>query len=139
MATYAEIKAFLQQEDAKVRKRSSYDEHNLQAAEVRYIRGEYPDLSGVFFAVPNGQKRTARQTEWLKEEGLLPGAADMLLLKSTSQYGFLCIENKTEKGRQSSEQRVFQFEVERHGGKYIIIRSIDEFIKAINDYLNGEL
>lgn len=139
MATYAEIKAFLQQEDAKVRRRSSYDEHNLQAAEVRYIRGAYPDLSGVFFAVPNGQKRTARQTEWLKEEGLLPGASDMLLLKSTSQYGFLCIENKTPKGRQSSEQKVFQFEVERHGGKYIIIRSIDEFIKAIDDYLNGEL
>lgn len=136
---YEEIKAFLQQEDAKVRKRSSYDEHNLQAAEVRYIRGAHPDLSGVFFCVPNGQKRTARQTEWLKEEGLLPGVSDMVLLKSTSKHGFLCIENKTKTGRQSSEQKVFQFEVERHGGKYVVIRTMDEFMDTIDKYLNGEL
>ena len=71
MASYAEIKAKLQQEGKKIRKRSSYDEHNLQAAEP--------------------------------------------------------------------EQRVFQHEIERHGGKYIIIRSLDEFIQAIDNYLNGEL
>ena len=44
MASYAEIKAKLQQEGKKIRKRASYDEHNLQAAEVRYIRGVYPAL-----------------------------------------------------------------------------------------------
>lgn len=123
----------------KPRRRSTYDEHHLQASEVRYIRGVRPDLSGVFFCIPNGQKRTSRQTAWLKEEGLLPGASDMILLKSTSQYGFLCIENKTPKGKQSPEQKVFQYEVERHGGKYIIVRTLDEFMKAITDYLNGEL
>lgn len=37
MTSYAEIKARLEQEDKKIRKRASYDEHNLQAAEVRYI------------------------------------------------------------------------------------------------------
>ena len=74
-----------------------------------------------------------------KEEGMKAGVSDMLLLKSTSQFGFLCIENKTPKGRQEPEQKVFQHEVERHGGKYIIVRSIDEFMEAINNYLNGEL
>lgn len=140
MATLRELLA-MQEEGGgrKPRRRSNYDEHNLQASEVRYIRGVHPDLSGVFLCVPNGQKRTSRQTAWLKEEGLLPGASDMLLLKSTSQYGFLCIENKTPKGRQSPEQKVFQKEAERHGGKYIVVRSLDEFIKAITDYLNGEL
>lgn len=139
MASYAEIKAKLQQEGKKIRKRSSYDEHYLQAAEVRYIRGVYPDLEEVFFAVPNGGKRTSRQAEWLKEEGMKAGVSDMILLKRTSQYGFLCIENKTPKGRQEPEQKVFQHEVERHGGKYIIVRSIDEFTNAIDNYLNGEL
>ena len=139
MASYAEIKAKLQQEGKKIRKRSSYDEHNLQAAEVRYIRGVYPDLEGVFFAVPNGGKRTSRQAAWLKEEGMKAGVSDMLLLKRTSQYGFLCIENKTPKGRQEPEQKVFQYEVERHGGKYTIVRSIEDFIQAIDNYLNGEL
>lgn len=139
MASYAEIKAKLLQEDKKIRKRSSYDEHNLQAAEVRYIRGVHPDLEGVFFAVPNGGKRTSQQAAWLKEEGMKAGVSDMILLKSTSQSCFLCIENKTPKGQQEPEQKVFQFEVERHGGKYIIVRSIDEFMKAIDNYLNGEL
>lgn len=139
MATSREIKAKLQQEGKKIRKQASYDEHNLQAAEVRYIRGVYPDLEGVFFAVPNGGKRNSRQAAWLKEEGMKAGVSDMILLKRTSQYGFLYIENKTPKGRQESEQKVFQFDVERHGGKYIIVRSIDEFIKAIDNYLNGEL
>ncbi len=123
----------------KPRKRSSYDEHNLQCAEVRYIRGAHPDLSGVFFCVPNGQKRTAKQTAWLKEEGLLPGVSDMILLHRTSQYAYLCIENKTKTGRQEPEQKAFQQAVEKHGGKYIIIRSIDEFMTAIENYLNGEL
>ena len=68
MTSYAEIKAKLEEEGKKIRKRSSYDEHNLQAAEVRYIRAVYPDLEGVFFAVPNGGKRTSRQAAWLKEE-----------------------------------------------------------------------
>ena len=139
MTSYSEIKAKLEQEDKKIRKRSSYDEHNLQAAEVRYIRGVYPDLEGVFFAVPNGGKRTSRQAAWLKEEGMKAGVADILLLKRTSQFGFLCIENKTPKGRQEPEQKVFQCEVERHGGKYIIVRSIDEFIQAIDNYLNDEI
>lgn len=117
MTSYAEIKAKLEQEDKKIRKRASYDEHNLQAAEVRYIRGVFPDLEGVFFAVPNGGKRTSRQAAWLKEEGMKAGVSDMLLLKRTSQFGFLCIENKTPKGRQEPEQKVFQHEVERPNGQ----------------------
>lgn len=140
MATLAELLAMQEKGiEKKPRKRSSYDEHNLQAAEVRYIRGVHPDLSGVFFAVPNGGKRTAKQTAWLKEEGLLPGVSDMILLRSNSLHGYLCVENKTEKGKQSEEQVLFQDAVERNGGKYVIVRSLDEFMKTIEQYLNGEL
>lgn len=69
MASYAEIKAKLLQEGKKIRKRSSYDEHNLQAAEVRYIRGVHPDLEGVFFAVPNANLQTSRMAERRRYEG----------------------------------------------------------------------
>lgn len=126
-------------QDKKRRKRSANEEHRMQCAEVRYIHTKHPDLRHLFFAVPNGQKRTSMQTQWLKDEGLVPGVSDMILLKSNSQHGYLCIENKTEKGRQSEEQKIFQEEVEKVGGKYIIIRSIDEFMNAIEQYLNGEL
>lgn len=105
MASYAEIKAKLQQEGKKIRKRSSYDEHNLQAAEVRYIRGVYPDLEGVFFAVPNGGKRTSQQAAWLKEEGMKAGVSDMLLLKRTSQYGFSASKIKHRKVGRNPNRR----------------------------------
>lgn len=72
MASYTEIKAKLQQENKKIRKRSSYDEHNLQAAEVRYIRGVYPDLEGVFFAAAKWRQAnltTIRMAQRRRYEG----------------------------------------------------------------------
>lgn len=140
MATLQELLALAEKgELKKPRRKSSNEEHRLQCAEVRYMRGVHGDLSRVFFCVPNGQKRTSRQAAWLHDEGLVNGVADMLLLKPNSLHGYLCIENKTRTGRQSPEQRLFQEEVEKNGGKYIIVRSLEEFTKNIEAYLNGEL
>lgn len=140
MATLKELLAMQDKGiEKKPRKRSSYEEHQLQCSEVRYIRGVHPELARVFFSVPNGTKRTSQQTQWLKDEGLVPGVSDMILLKPNSLHGYLCIENKTQKGRQQPEQVLFQEAVERNGGKYIVIRSLDEFLNAIEKYLNGEL
>ncbi len=123
----------------KPRKKSTNEEHQLQCSEVRYMRAIHPDLNHVFFCVPNGQKRTSRQTAWLHDEGMVNGVSDMILLRPNSRHGYLCIENKTKKGKQSDEQVLFQEAVEKNGGKYIVIRSLDEFMKSIEQYLNGEL
>ena len=140
MATLNELLAMQDKGiEKKPRKRSLNEEHFMQCAEVRYMRAKHPDLSHIFFSVPNGTNRTSQQTQWLKDEGLVPGVSDMILLKPNSLHGYLCIENKTPKGRQSPEQVLFQEAVERNGGKYIVIRSLDEFMKAIEQYLNGEL
>ena len=42
---------------------------------------------------------------------------------------------KTKVGRQSESQRNWQKEVERAGNKYVVCRSIEEFIEVVNDYL----
>ena len=140
MATLEELLALAEKgELKKPRKRSQNEEHQLQCAEVRYMRGVHGELSHVFFCVPNGQKRTSRQASWLHEEGMVNGVSDMILLKPNSRHGYLCIEKKTKKGKQSAEQKVFQQEVEKHGGKYVIVRSLDEFIEKLESYLNGEL
>lgn len=140
MATLNELLAMQDKGiEKKPRKRSQNEEHYMQCAEVRYMRAKHPDLSHIFFSVPNGTKRTSQQTQWLKDEGLVPGVSDMILLKPNSLHGYLCIENKTQKGRQQPEQVLFQEAVERNGGKYIVIRSLDEFLNAIEKYLNGEL
>lgn len=138
MVTINELLA-MQDKGFKPRKRPTNEEHHLQCSEVRYMHDQHPELTHLFLAIPNGQKRTPRQTQWLKDEGMVPGASDIILLKSNSRHGYLCIENKTTKGRQSEEQKIFEQAVKKVGGMYIIVRSLDEFIKTIEDYLNGEI
>ena len=44
---------------------------------------------------------------------------------------------KTEKGRQQTSQKIFQQEVEKVGYKYIVCRSLDDFINEINKYIKS--
>lgn len=52
-----------------------------------------------------------------------PGGADLL---GIFRGRFVAIEVKTPIGRQSPEQRLFQQLVERKGGVYVVLRSIDD-------------
>lgn len=121
------------------------EEHNLQVACVRWFRLQYPDLAPLLFAVPNGGARSKATAGKLKAEGVVPGVADLILLvpqwfttwrgQQGCLYAGLCIEMKTEKGRQSPEQGLWQLKVEQHGYKYAVVRSLDEFMNTINQYL----
>ena len=71
----------------------------------------------------------------MKAEGMTAGVADMILLIPKKGYASLCIEFKTEKGRQTQNQKDWQRVAEMHGNKYVIVRSFDEFVKAITAYL----
>ena len=50
-------------------------------------------------------------------------------------YPFCGIELKIKTGRQSEHQKEYQKEFESIGAKYVVVRSLDEFIKVANDYL----
>jgi len=52
-----------------------------------------------------------------------PGGADLIGLYNGR---FLAIEIKTPIGRQSPEQKLFQQLVEKLGGTYLILRSVDD-------------
>jgi hypothetical protein len=46
---------------------------------------------------------------------------------------------KTKRGQQSAEQKAWQREAEKVGNRYIVVRSIEQFISIINEYLrNGK-
>ena len=113
-----------------------YNESKLQQACVRWFNYQYPKLRGILFAVPNGGARDAVTGRILKAEGVVAGVADLILLMPNKHYNCLCIEMKTEKGRQQSSQKEWQAKIEAVGGKYIICRSFDEFKKAIEEYIN---
>lgn len=120
----------------KSRKKPTDDEHKIQVACVRWFRLKYPKLRNVLFAIPNGGRRDAVTGAKLKEEGATSGVSDLILLKSNRFYGGLCIEMKKPGGRQSPAQKEWQKDAEANGAKYVVCKSLDEFMKVTTDYLN---
>lgn len=115
-------------------------EHRLQCACVRWFALQYPEYRGLLFAVPNGGNRDKVTGAMMKAEGVTAGVADLLLLVPRlpnweMNCHALAIEMKTEKGRQSPAQKEWQKKVEAQGYKYIVVRSLDQFITEINSYL----
>lgn len=125
-------------------------EDRLQAACITWFRLQYPQLRMLLFAVPNGGKREHRtvktkngyityspEAKKLKATGVIPGVADLIFLLSRQGYNNLLIEMKTPTGSQSPEQRDWQVKAEAAGSKYVVCRSVEEFIATINQYLEN--
>ena len=62
-------------------------------------------------------------------------AADVILQIPKKGYASLCLEFKTSKGKQSTEQKEYQRQVEMAGSKYVIVRSVEQAIRAMQQYL----
>lgn len=122
----------------KTRRKPRDLEHKLQAACVRWFRLQYPKMKHNLFAVPNGSKRDVIIGAKLKEEGVLAGVADLILLKSNRFYGALLIEMKTPEGRQSDTQKEWQQKITDDGFKYVIVRSLEDFQREIKRYLEDD-
>ena len=111
-------------------------EHRLQCACVRWFRYQYPQLSSLLFAVPNGGRRDPVTGARLKAEGVVAGVSDLILFFPSDKHHALCIEMKTPKGRQSSSQKEWQQQVERYGYRYEVIRDFLEFEKLVKSYIH---
>lgn len=95
----------LQSNTKEKKSRHNDEEHHLQCTCVKWFRIQYPKLHYILFAVPNAGKRDPRIGAYMKEEGLLPGAPDLILLKSNRSYCALCIEMKTKKAGSNRPKR----------------------------------
>jgi len=60
----------------------------------------------------------------------LPGSSDIDGIAKGGQR--IAIENKSDTGKQSTEQEKFQAMIERMGGKYILARSVEDVYRAFN-------
>lgn len=109
------------------------EEHYLQCGCVRWFWAQWPNET--LFAVPNGGKRAPRTGADLKAEGTVPGVSDLILMRQNKRYGALAIEMKTPTGRQSKEQKDWQKRAEAGGWKYVVCRSLDDFMREVNNYL----
>lgn len=112
-------------------------ESTLQSACVTWFRLQYPGLSRLLFAVPNGHYRSKRTACILKGEGVVAGVPDLILLVPRRMKASLCIEMKAGNGRQSPSQKDFQRDAEAVGNQYAVCRSFEEFRKTVDDYIHG--
>lgn len=111
-------------------------EASLQIVCVRWFNLRYPQYHTALFHVPNGgSRKSAREGYNMKLQGVVAGVADLLLLISRKGFGCLCIEMKTPKGKQQESQRAFEMCMRKVGNQYVICRSLEEFMNAINSYL----
>ena len=110
-------------------------EDALQKSIVRYWDLRHPRLSLHLVCVPNGGKRNAAEAAKFKQMGVRPGFPDLLLALPNRFYPFMGIELKTARGRQSEHQKEYQRLFEQMGAKYVLVRSLDEFIRITEDYL----
>lgn len=113
------------------------EEHRIQCACVTWFRYQYPKYRGLLFSVPNGGLRSAKTARGMKAEGQLAGVSDLILMVPNKSYHALCIEMKTQTGRQQILQKYFQEAVEGQGYRYIIARSLDDFQNQIKEYLEN--
>jgi hypothetical protein len=109
-------------------------ESQIQQQMVKWFGYKYPECT--LFAIPNGHKRNAITGAILKREGVVAGVADLFLMKSNNKYHGLWIEVKTDKGKQSESQKEFERKAVREGYKYVICKSIDQFINEVETYIN---
>lgn len=110
-------------------------EHHLQVQSITWFAWQYPLLDGLLFAIPNGGHRHRAVAGKLKAEGVRSGVADLFLSMARQGNHGLYIEFKTPSGRQNNAQKFFQQRVTAEGYAYVIVRGLDDFQDAINDYL----
>lgn len=131
------LEALKKKYTAPARTHPRHLESDIQIACVNWFNSKLSELSGLLFSVPNGGQRNAITAKMMKREGVVAGVSDLILFVPSKGYHALCIEMKTDKGKQSDKQKKWQKMVEKQGYKYIICRSVDEFAKEITEYLKA--
>ena len=116
-----------------------YKEEQTQVACVRWFGLQYPEYALLLHHSPNGGYRTAYEGKAFKSMGTRAGFPDLIFLLPRGKHPFLCIEFKTDKGRQSESQKAYQQAVESVGAVYAVCRSFDEFKSTIENYLKKNL
>ena len=100
-----------------------HKEDNLQIACVSWFTMHSRKLSCLLHHSPNGGARNKKEGARFKTMGVRKGFPDLILLIPNRRYPYLCVELKTEDGRQSPEQKAYQKLVDEAGGLYLLTRS----------------
>jgi hypothetical protein len=133
------------------RKHRDNEESIMQRALVKWWQRNCARLGTpeiLLMSIPNGGNGDAKRGSIMKAEGQRKGAPDLLLAKgriwrphptnctAARDYLGLFLELKTPTGRLSPEQEAFHQRLREQGYKVVVVRSLEEGIKEITDYLS---
>lgn len=124
---------------AQVKQQKRFSESTLQKSCVYWYRLQYRKTWMLLFSVPNGAylqgDSVARAKQWkrLKAEGAVEGVSDLFLAVSGPLgANGLFIEMKTEEGKQTDTQKLFERAVTEAGFGYEVCRSLEQFQDIVN-------
>jgi hypothetical protein len=118
-----------------------HEESLIQQQCIAWFRIQYPHLATLLYHIANeGSTSKAYVGGIRKAEGLVSGVPN-LMLDIPARYGnklyhSLGIEMKTAKGKQSPSQKTFQAYFEAAGNIYVIVRSFEDFVTYVTEWVN---
>lgn len=120
-----------------VRRKHGSPEAKIQTECFVWAWNNYPETRKLFFHVANEVgENNAIKGALLRSSGVIAGVADMLMLIARGRFHGLCVEFKTEVGRQSPAQIEWQERVEKEGYHYVVCRSLEQFKEELEWYLS---
>lgn len=121
------------------RRCSRHLEDDLTTAVATYLRIQYP--RALWFHVPNGGRRNAREGARMKAMGVRPGVCDMLIFESQARpqgelhYKGLALELKIKPNRIEPTQMEFITAITCRGWQGVVAWSFDEAKQYIDNHL----
>lgn len=109
-------------------------EHLLQKSIIQYCKlkdifiFETDVMDGLKFL--NNQQSRLAFIQYHKNMGYVKGQPDLVAIMNNK---VVFIELKTDKGRQSKEQKAVEQEIKKRGCEYIVIRSLEDLHNYINN------
>ena len=114
----------------------SESESRLQSECFAWFWNTYPEYRGLMFHVPSeGNRNSVIDGGRRKAMGIVAGVADLIFMLPRHGYHGLCIEMKTEIGKQSDKQKEWERIVTEQGYDYQIARSLSEFKTCVTNYI----
>ena len=112
--------------EPKIQRRD--DEAQLQIALVQHLRLLSPD-NVIWYAVPNGEKRSKRTAGRLKAQGVVSGVPDLAFVLADGRSAFL--ELKSPVGRLSPAQKSFGEKCARMEIEYAVSSDLDQCLSIL--------
>lgn len=100
-------------------------EHNLQVQVINLLRNYYNLL---VFAVPNGGSRNLYEARNLKNEGVMAGVSDLILVLNGV---VIFLELKAGRNKQQETQKLFEKKVKGLGHQYYVVRSVEDVMEVL--------